>query len=159
MIGIAIKSIFDGNNALKTVMPKFVLALIFVNFSWFAVKVVVDMGTVLTAVVYKIPNEFMHQSDIDRKDRVVVDTVFNYVPDLRERSGSDNESNSTTSDITTRYPSLMCVVEADKKDEANKYLEQIKKCRADKKKDKKATCEGKANQKCANQYTINYEEV
>lgn len=44
----------EGNMALKTILPKFVIALVAVNFSFFACKVILDAANVVTIAVYDI---------------------------------------------------------------------------------------------------------
>jgi hypothetical protein len=45
----------DGMQKVKSGMPKFVLAVILVNFSWFFPRVILDVSNVLTAVIFRIP--------------------------------------------------------------------------------------------------------
>ncbi|PIX79837.1 hypothetical protein COZ35_02530, partial [Candidatus Peregrinibacteria bacterium CG_4_10_14_3_um_filter_44_21] len=44
----------EGNFALKTVLPKFVLALVAVNFSFLACKIILDAANVVSMAVYDI---------------------------------------------------------------------------------------------------------
>jgi len=65
LVALVIHSAFfswDWLTWLKKSLWKFVIALIFVNFSWTLVKIVVDAWTVLTEIVYRIPNEFQTNS-------------------------------------------------------------------------------------------------
>ena len=59
LIAIAFKQVLQvggsDNAALKTTLPKFVLSLIGVNFSWLAMKVILDFVTVLTALIFSLP--------------------------------------------------------------------------------------------------------
>ncbi len=43
--------------ALKTVLPKLVLAIVVINFTWFGAKVILDAGSVASRVIYGIPGE------------------------------------------------------------------------------------------------------
>jgi hypothetical protein len=54
-IFMIVKSDGDGMGKVKQAAPKFVLAVILVNFSWFFPRVVLDISNVLTAVVYQLP--------------------------------------------------------------------------------------------------------
>ncbi len=45
----------EGTSKIKQAAPKFVLAVILVNFSWFFPRVIFDAANVLTSVVYQIP--------------------------------------------------------------------------------------------------------
>ncbi|MBT3834922.1 hypothetical protein HOF56_01610 [Candidatus Peribacteria bacterium] len=46
----------EGMSKIKQGLPKFVLAVIFVNFSWFFPRVILDVSNVMTATIYQIPN-------------------------------------------------------------------------------------------------------
>ena|GEM_PF-1238019 len=46
----------EGMTTIKNKLPKFVLAVIFVNFSWFFPRVILDVSNVMTATIYQIPN-------------------------------------------------------------------------------------------------------
>ena len=46
----------EGMSKIKQAAPKFVMAVILVNFSWFFPRVILDTANVLTSVVYQIPS-------------------------------------------------------------------------------------------------------
>lgn len=46
----------EGMSKIKQAAPKFVLAVILVNFSWFFPRVILDAANVLTSVVYQVPS-------------------------------------------------------------------------------------------------------
>ncbi len=46
----------EGMSKIKQAAPKFVLAVILVNFSWFFPRVILDAANILTSVVYEIPS-------------------------------------------------------------------------------------------------------
>lgn len=53
----ALMMILQGKmEVIKQRAPKFILAVILVNFSWFFPRVILDVSNVLTAVIYQIPN-------------------------------------------------------------------------------------------------------
>lgn len=60
LLGIALYNVIappgEGSFQLKQILPKFVIALIAVNFSFFACKVIVDASTALTYAVAAIPD-------------------------------------------------------------------------------------------------------
>lgn len=58
LLFLALKHIFvsDENSDLKKVLPKFVIMLIAINFSWLGVKLVLDAANVATNVVFSIPS-------------------------------------------------------------------------------------------------------
>lgn len=59
LLGIAFYNVVGGSSQdyhIKTILPKFVIALIAVNFSFLAVKVVVDGVSVVTTAIFALPN-------------------------------------------------------------------------------------------------------
>ncbi|MEQ1849414.1 MAG: hypothetical protein ABL890_02380 [Candidatus Peribacteraceae bacterium] len=57
LVGVAFYSIWNANTDLmKSKIAHFIMAVIFVNFSWFFPRVIIDVANVLTATVYSIPN-------------------------------------------------------------------------------------------------------
>lgn len=60
LIGVAIYNVFgvdnDGNYAIKKVLPKFIIGLIVVNFTFFGAKVILSSVNVLTTAIYALPN-------------------------------------------------------------------------------------------------------
>jgi len=59
LLGIAIYNVSgmaDDNYALKAFLPKFAVALILVNFSFMAVKVLVDVTNVVTVAIFTLPS-------------------------------------------------------------------------------------------------------
>ena len=46
----------EGMSKIKQAAPKFVLAVILVNFSWFFPRVILDVSSVLSSVIYQIPS-------------------------------------------------------------------------------------------------------
>ncbi|MBT7483354.1 hypothetical protein HN680_01135, partial [Candidatus Peregrinibacteria bacterium] len=64
LVGIALYNVMgvagDGSNyALKAILPKIVIGLIAVNFSFLAVKLMIDSVGVLTEAVYALPTNFI----------------------------------------------------------------------------------------------------
>lgn len=53
--------------ALKTALPKFAIALIAVNFSFLAVKVVLDFTNVITGAVFALPNQFVQSETLTQQ--------------------------------------------------------------------------------------------
>jgi len=64
---LALKTIFgvkeSGYDDLKKSLAKFVILLIFVNFSWLATKVVLDAASVVTHIVFAIPSGISGNTD------------------------------------------------------------------------------------------------
>ncbi len=59
LLGIAFYNVVGGSSQdyhIKTILPKFVIALIAVNFSFLAVKVVVDGVSVVTTAIFALPS-------------------------------------------------------------------------------------------------------
>ena len=59
LLGIAFYNVVGGSSQdyhIKTILPKFVIALIAVNFSFLAVKVVVDGVSVVTTAIFALPD-------------------------------------------------------------------------------------------------------
>ena len=61
LLYLAIKQIFfagegEGKTELKKALPNFVIMLVAINFSWLAVRVVIDAANVATNVVFAIPS-------------------------------------------------------------------------------------------------------
>lgn len=60
LVGLALYNVLgvdtDGNYTLKKILPRFVLALLLVNFSFFGVKLVIDAANVVTAAMFTLPN-------------------------------------------------------------------------------------------------------
>ena len=61
LLYLAVKQIFfpgegEGGTELKKALPKFVIMLIAINFSWLATRVVIDAANVATNVVFAIPS-------------------------------------------------------------------------------------------------------
>jgi len=46
----------EAMSKIKQIAPKFVLAVVLINFSWFFPRVILDAANILTSVVYEIPN-------------------------------------------------------------------------------------------------------
>jgi len=60
LIGIALYNVFgqtEGNFVLKTVLPKFVIALVLVNFSFFIGKVIIDFSQAAATVIFSLPSQ------------------------------------------------------------------------------------------------------
>ncbi len=61
LLGIAFMSVFgaampeNNNFEIKKLLPKFIIALIAVNFTWFGARVILDVANVTTHIVYAIP--------------------------------------------------------------------------------------------------------
>lgn len=77
LVGIAIYNVLgiagDGSNyALKAILPKIVIGLIAVNFSFLAGKVLIDASNVLTNAVYALPTDLnlWDEQKLDLQDRV-----------------------------------------------------------------------------------------
>ena len=68
LLGMAFMSVFgaatpeNNNFELKKVLPKFVLVVIGVNFTWFAAQVILDAANVVTNVVYAIPKTIISEN-------------------------------------------------------------------------------------------------
>ncbi|KKP36606.1 MAG: hypothetical protein UR27_C0016G0003 [Candidatus Peregrinibacteria bacterium GW2011_GWA2_33_10] len=56
----------DGNLALKTMLPKFVIALIAVNFSFFIGKLIIDANNIMTTAVFSIPSGKISHVDLSK---------------------------------------------------------------------------------------------
>lgn len=60
LIGVAIYNVLglskDGNYSLKTFLPSMVVTLVLVNFSFFGVRLMLDMANVATTAVFALPN-------------------------------------------------------------------------------------------------------
>ncbi|MBI5415001.1 hypothetical protein HZA38_05840 [Candidatus Peregrinibacteria bacterium] len=65
LLGIAFMSVFgaakpeNNNFEIKKLLPKFIIALIAVNFTWFGAQVILDVANVTTHIVYAIPRSVM----------------------------------------------------------------------------------------------------
>ena len=70
-----------GPLALKTVLPKFVLALIAVNFSFFGIRVVLDFTNVITGAVFALPATVSDQRfSSDKIEKDICETNSNEMP-------------------------------------------------------------------------------
>lgn len=74
MVGIAIYNVFgfdvDGNYAIKKVLPRFVLGLVLVNFSFLGCKVILDGANVVTQAVFAIPSAVQAEYKDDKSDKL-----------------------------------------------------------------------------------------
>ena len=70
LLAIAFMSVFgaanpeNNNFEIKKMLPKFILAVVAVNFTWFGARVVLDVANVVTHIVYAIPKTLI-AADID----------------------------------------------------------------------------------------------
>jgi len=78
LIGMALYNVLgigeEGNYTIKKILPKFVIALILVNFSFLAGKVILDAANVMTTAVFALPNaveEELNLTDIDQLEQAV----------------------------------------------------------------------------------------
>lgn len=70
LIGVAIYNVLgikgDGNYALKSVLPKMIITLILINFSFLGSKLVLDAANVATTAVFALPNSVEQGFSEDR---------------------------------------------------------------------------------------------
>lgn len=70
LIGVAIYNVLglsrDGNYALKTFLPSMVVTLVLVNFSFFGVRLALDVANVATTAVFALPNAVEQSFSEDR---------------------------------------------------------------------------------------------
>ncbi len=82
LVGVALYNVLglgekDGQASLKALLPKIVVGLILVNFSFFAMKVVLDATNLLTTAIFAIPAEITGEVQInDKEEKSLCDKDF-----------------------------------------------------------------------------------
>lgn len=89
LVGVAIYNVLgiagDGSNyALKSILPKIVIGLVAVNFSFLAGKVLLDATSVLTTAVYALPSDLQIYDGQAEKAR---QNLCDHDPDLTDNNG------------------------------------------------------------------------
>lgn len=122
LIFIAIKNLATWKKVedLTKAVWKIIIAIIMVNFSWFAVKVVVDFGSVMTNVVFRLPLDLLSKdSSIMQNWRMIEYIHINYKPDFWLQSwqwtiqgGSDKlpASKSSNKEEFNRNNKVFCII-------------------------------------------------
>lgn len=59
IVGALITVVTASTEKVKTILPKFVMAIILVNFSWFIPRVIYDFSTVIAYTVYQLPKALL----------------------------------------------------------------------------------------------------
>jgi len=91
---------------IRTQVPKFVVTLILVNFSWFIPRVLYDVSTVLSTMVFNIPSQVGNgQCKMGTEDCIVVSKVL-FFEDTADAANLCNAS----SDFATPKPILPGIV-------------------------------------------------
>jgi hypothetical protein len=95
LVGIALYNVLgiagDGSNyALKAILPKIVIGLVAVNFSFLAGKLLIDSVGVLTDAVYSLPTNFVNWEE--HKGDLEIRLCNNYTK--KEGGGSESEAES-----------------------------------------------------------------
>lgn len=85
----------EGNFALKTVLPKFVLALVAVNFSFLACKIILDAANVVSMAVYDITGS------IEDYDASEIKSQMEYMLCNDPTTISSSDAGTTVSDAST----------------------------------------------------------
>lgn len=74
LIGMALYNVLgigeEGNYTIKKILPKFIIALIVVNFTFVASKVVLDAANVATNAVFALPNSIEEEFNLTRIDQL-----------------------------------------------------------------------------------------
>lgn len=101
LVGIALYSVLgissEGSQySIKTMLPKLIIAIIAVNFSFLGVKVILDATTVVTTAIFAIPNT---ESVLDTGDKKMVNKVCEKMYGLE--TGSEAEILSKKQDDLT----------------------------------------------------------
>lgn len=91
LVGIALYSVLgissEGSQySIKTMLPKLIIAIIAVNFSFLGVKVILDATTVVTTAIFAIPNT---ESVLDTGDKKMVNKVCEKMYGLENGSDGD----------------------------------------------------------------------
>ncbi len=91
LVGIALYSVLgissEGSQySIKTMLPKLIIAIIAVNFSFLGVKVILDATTVVTTAIFAIPNT---ESVLDTGDNKMVNKVCEKMYGLENGSDGD----------------------------------------------------------------------
>lgn len=100
LVGIALYNVLgiagDGSNyALKAILPKIVIGLIAVNFSFLAGKVLIDATNVLTTAVYALPTDLQLWNE-------QVDGVKNRICAIPETKDTDGDGKMETTNAGER---------------------------------------------------------
>ena len=117
LIALALKNLFGDLIALWPILWRFVLALVFVNFSWFAVKVVVDVWTVATNIIYRLPNEFWDRNNVldtitDIDHRFVISAKSDYQEKLEKAADAAwaNKNKPNINNNESSFENLVCII-------------------------------------------------
>ncbi len=98
LLGIALFNIVGGNQddyKVKTIMPKFILAVVLVNFSFLGVKVVADGVTVLSTAIFALPNNLQLELNTPSKTKFVNDMCEGF-KNIELEQSSNNKNNEKT---------------------------------------------------------------
>ncbi len=79
----------------KAVMPKFVIALILVNFSFVGVKMVLDLSNVITGAVFALPSKTISASPADEMEKAICGKRAKEVPVYNLWCTSNKKFNET----------------------------------------------------------------
>ncbi len=77
LVGIALYNVValdnEGNYVIKQIMPKFILALVLVNFSFFGAKVALDAANVATVAVFSLPTTVQEELGVAQNNVLAQD--------------------------------------------------------------------------------------
>lgn len=147
LIVVALKNLFMWKKLedLWKIVWKIVIALVLVNFSWFAIKVVVDFGSVMTNVVFRLPFDLIDKTSPTFQNWRMIEYIqINFKPDLwimagntsvTEDSTADNENSvartvQSENNEVSKFHNVFCAIEVDKISDGDfkKVKDDLKKC-------------------------------
>lgn len=120
IVGAVYTVVTGSTEKLKSMAPKFVIALILVNFSWFVPRVLFDVANVLTYTVYQIPSAFgtdtcmISEKIGDNPDGTPIImmepcSVVNDIKFFQDTNAITNNTQSASGGIWRCLPALVCV--------------------------------------------------
>ncbi|MDP2624816.1 MAG: hypothetical protein Q8P27_01380 [Candidatus Peregrinibacteria bacterium] len=109
LVGVALYNVLgvagEGSNyALKSILPKLVIGLVVVNFSFLAGKVLLDATAVLTTAVYALP------SDLDQWDKERVELTQRLCSIIDDEKAEDGTVTRTVNQRSTENGSIFAFI-------------------------------------------------
>ncbi len=95
----------SGNYGLKKFIPKMALALIAVNFTFLACRLVLDLNNVLTTAIFAIPQKVTNLSDITPSAAGATKTFKKF--QCLSQSDKITELEQRSKDLETQYPGVI----------------------------------------------------
>lgn len=152
---VAIKSIVDSMGwkwlaTLKGFITKFIIWVVMVNFSWQFVEILVDVGQVLTTIVYKLPEQL---NNINGKPSLVMTNwmdstiMINFIPDFGSESIPDKAQKLAEKAPEYKIPFCVITEKGMTREKADSIKKEFNKCRSEMKKSGIKNCWNEISQK------------